>query len=208
MALKADSICWGLLLCLALPVSAGQLYRWVDENGKVQYSDKPPVQSKSGTATLSKQGTVVKKTEGELTPEQKQQREADTAKAKAEAEAREAARLRDKALLSTFNSVAEIDRKRDRNLQQVQGELTSLKVRFKSTEGRLNAYYTQMAQYEKNKRTVPASLKTDIADTEAELVKIKQQMDEKQKSVEVIRQAAEADKKRYLELKSGAPMAP
>ena len=31
----------GLALCLALPVSA-QMYKWVDANGKVQYSDKPP----------------------------------------------------------------------------------------------------------------------------------------------------------------------
>ena len=30
-----------LTLWLALPVSA-QMYKWVDENGKVQYSDKPP----------------------------------------------------------------------------------------------------------------------------------------------------------------------
>ena len=31
----------GMTLCLALPASA-QMYKWVDANGKVQYSDKPP----------------------------------------------------------------------------------------------------------------------------------------------------------------------
>ena len=30
-----------LTLCLVLPASA-QMYKWVDSNGKVQYSDKPP----------------------------------------------------------------------------------------------------------------------------------------------------------------------
>ena len=30
-----------LALCMALPASA-QMYKWVDANGKVQYSDKPP----------------------------------------------------------------------------------------------------------------------------------------------------------------------
>jgi hypothetical protein len=30
-----------LALCVALPVSA-QMYKWVDSDGKVQYSDKPP----------------------------------------------------------------------------------------------------------------------------------------------------------------------
>ena len=31
----------GLTLCVALPASA-QMYNWVDSNGKVHYSDKPP----------------------------------------------------------------------------------------------------------------------------------------------------------------------
>ncbi|TSA17541.1 MAG: DUF4124 domain-containing protein [Betaproteobacteria bacterium] len=35
------SIAIGLALCLAVPASA-QMYKWVDANGKVQYSDKPP----------------------------------------------------------------------------------------------------------------------------------------------------------------------
>ena len=38
-----------ILLCLTLPVQA-QLYKWVDGNGKVQYSDKPPpAGAKTGT---------------------------------------------------------------------------------------------------------------------------------------------------------------
>jgi hypothetical protein len=31
----------GLTLCLALPAAA-QMYKWVDSNGKIHYSDKPP----------------------------------------------------------------------------------------------------------------------------------------------------------------------
>lgn len=31
-----------VLLLLAVPLHAGTLYRWVDPDGKVQYSDKPP----------------------------------------------------------------------------------------------------------------------------------------------------------------------
>lgn len=39
--MKRLSVAMGLMLCLALPASA-QMYKWVDSNGKVQYSDKPP----------------------------------------------------------------------------------------------------------------------------------------------------------------------
>jgi hypothetical protein len=39
--MKRLSVALGLALCLALPASA-QMYKWVDADGKVQYSDKPP----------------------------------------------------------------------------------------------------------------------------------------------------------------------
>lgn len=37
---------WGLLLCLLLPVQTqAKLYRWVDENGVVHFSDKAPTEN-------------------------------------------------------------------------------------------------------------------------------------------------------------------
>jgi hypothetical protein len=39
--MKRLSMALGLALCVALPASA-ELYKWVDSDGRVQYSDKPP----------------------------------------------------------------------------------------------------------------------------------------------------------------------
>lgn len=39
--MKRLSVAIGLVLCLALPATA-QMYKWVDSNGKIHYSDKPP----------------------------------------------------------------------------------------------------------------------------------------------------------------------
>lgn len=39
--MKRITVAVSLALCMALPASA-QMYKWVDSNGKVQYSDKPP----------------------------------------------------------------------------------------------------------------------------------------------------------------------
>ncbi len=39
--MKRLSVAISLALCVALPASA-QMYKWVDANGKVQYSDTPP----------------------------------------------------------------------------------------------------------------------------------------------------------------------
>ena len=38
-----------LSMALALPVAAGQLYKWTDANGRVQYSDTPPPDRKTET---------------------------------------------------------------------------------------------------------------------------------------------------------------
>lgn len=41
--MKRLSLAIWLVLCLALPLTAfAQMYKWVDANGKVHYSDKPP----------------------------------------------------------------------------------------------------------------------------------------------------------------------
>ena len=39
--MKRISVAIALALCVALPASA-QLYKWVDANGKVHYTDRPP----------------------------------------------------------------------------------------------------------------------------------------------------------------------
>ena len=36
-----------LLLALAVPIASAQVYKWVDENGRVHYGEKPPAGSKS-----------------------------------------------------------------------------------------------------------------------------------------------------------------
>ena len=38
-----------LVLALALPVASAQVYKWVDEKGRVHYGEKPPVGAKSST---------------------------------------------------------------------------------------------------------------------------------------------------------------
>ncbi len=54
--LSAATILVLIALCVALPASA-QMYKWVDEHGKVQYSDKPPP-SNIKTEKLRKPATV------------------------------------------------------------------------------------------------------------------------------------------------------
>jgi len=69
-----------------LPLHASDIYRWVDENGRVQLSDRVPDQFKKSAIRIDSR-------QFELTPEQRQQAQARAAAEKsraAEADAREA----------------------------------------------------------------------------------------------------------------------
>ncbi|MBI5329055.1 MAG: glutaredoxin family protein [Betaproteobacteria bacterium] len=51
-----------LILCVATsigPALGGELYRWVDERGKVHYGDQPPVQKNMKSQQISGKGNVV-----------------------------------------------------------------------------------------------------------------------------------------------------
>ncbi len=50
---------WLLVLCLsAIPVGAGQMYRWVDDRGQVHYSDQPPPKARKAE-TIKPRANVV-----------------------------------------------------------------------------------------------------------------------------------------------------
>ncbi|MCB1629640.1 MAG: DUF4124 domain-containing protein, partial [Xanthomonadales bacterium] len=52
-------------------VSAAKLYKWVDENGNVHYSDQvPPSQAKQARSELNEQGVAVKQVDRALTAEE------------------------------------------------------------------------------------------------------------------------------------------
>ena len=193
----------GVVLGLVSQAGLADMYRWVDEQGRVHYSDSPPVTSKGSTSQLSKQGMVVRKIEGEMSASERAQRDKEKAQQDAAQRAQEEQKLHDKALLSTFNNTAEIDRKRDRSIEQVQGEINNLKTRLKATEARLSAYTQQAGSFTTANKPVPDDLKKDTADTEAEMLAIRKQVEGREKQKAVIMQQAEADTQRFLELTQG-----
>lgn len=110
--MKRLSLVIGLALCVALPASA-QMYKWVDSNGQVHYSDKPPPSNvkteelrppaqAAATPTSTAEGGAKKdaaKPGPKSLAEQEQafeKRRADAAKAQAE-QAKKDAEARDRA---------------------------------------------------------------------------------------------------------------
>ena len=107
-----------LLLCaaaLAGPAAAQKLYKYTDANGKVVYTDKMPVDSAGKpNEQLNRQGTVTKRNEGAMTPEQLAAKEADRKRKLDEDMASKEEKRKNAALLNTYSSEQDISEARAR----------------------------------------------------------------------------------------------
>ncbi|MBV8656808.1 MAG: DUF4124 domain-containing protein [Burkholderiales bacterium] len=192
-----------LFLALLLSLSThADIYKWVDENGKVQYSDKPPpALTKSGVTQLNQQGVAVKQTEGLLTPEQRAAKEAALAKQREDQQKQDDARRRDKALMNSFSNTKEIDALRDRNVEQLKAAIQADASRREATEKRLEEYNKSADRFTRMKKPIPQDITDAINQRRDELDKLDQDVQQKKQDIETVKEKAEADKKRLVELR-------
>ena len=110
--------------------SQAQLYKWVDENGKVQYSDTvPPAAVDRARKELRTDGTVKADTQRAATAEERRlaaMKAVEDGKLKVIQDERD---RKDKALLSSYADLADFDRVRDRALATMDAEYTAMTAR-------------------------------------------------------------------------------
>ena len=184
---------------VAAPAAAQKLYKWTDENGKVHYTDKAPDASRGGTQ-LDKQGRAVGRIEPALTPEQARAKEAEDERKQAAAREQEVLARRDRALLASYTTEAEIDLARGRAVTTVESQIQSAQ-----------AYLAQLAKRRvdidarKEKlgdKPMPPQLERESANVESEYAKNSALVAQKQRELAVVTARYDADKKRWRELKS------
>lgn len=189
----------GMLLAASPLISEAKLFKWVDSQGHVHYSDTMPETQAAtkGTSELNQRGVVVKPAES---PEQKANRLAAEKKQKEIENEQKRQALKDKALKDTYSSTVEIDKARDRNIEQVDAAIKTNQARSKAASARLGEYQKQTLRFVKLKKPIPADLTQDIENTKQEISSIDKQILERQKEKQAIAQQAEQDKKRLKEI--------
>lgn len=189
----------GMLLAVSPLISEAKLFKWVDSQGHVHYSDTMPETQAAtkGTSELNQRGVVVKPAES---PEQKANRLAAEKKQKEIENEQKRQALKDKALKDTYSSTVEIDKARDRNIEQVDAAIKTNQARSKVASARLGEYQKQTLRFVKLKKPIPADLTQDIENTKQEIAAIDKQILERQKEKQAIAQQAEQDKKRLKEI--------
>ena len=199
-------------LSLWVPL-AGAAYKCVDAKGVTHIGDTPP----AGCATVmmyevTPTGKVLRAIEPTPTPEQAKVLQAE-AERKREAERKAAEQKRkDVALLSTYASEKEFDTARDRNVEPVMARINSAQERIQAIDKREQDLKEQMEVYTSGKSKagkaketeMPASRGAELKRVESDKATLAASIAGYEKEIEQIKTKYDADKKRWVELKSGS----
>jgi hypothetical protein len=217
---------WLAVLTIALPVlgnaqprgSGGgssshaqpsKLYRWTDEKGVVHYGDSiPPEYAKQDRNVLNSQGVNVGFEQGELTPEQRAEKERKEAEAKQAQLVREENARRDKMLLETYISVSDIEDLRNRRLELLESQIKVTELYLANLRKRLLSLQDEASNYKpytnrENAPQIPENLATDISRTVGSINLYEQTLSRTRSNQDTVRSAFDSDIRRFKELKGG-----
>ena len=188
-----------LAACL---LSAGMahagMYRWVDSNGRVHYSDTlPPTYQKSGAAEMNKQGMIIRRTQSEA--ERRAEAERLAEEKRIQQEEQKQAQL-DRALTQTYTSEAEIDLARDRALEHHKLAIKGAEIRAKAVDANLAELNERVANISKAGRPVPPNLKDQVDQAANERLELKRNILNNEEAMLKVREKYAADKLRFREL--------
>jgi hypothetical protein len=187
-----------VLLASTASFSHAAVYRWVDETGKVQFSDKPPSgQVKGGVTELDKSARVRNASSNMSEAE----RAAEAARKQKETEQRR----KDRALLQSFSKPEEVDILRDRQIEAVAAQQQTNRLRMQTLQERQNKLNQQAERHTKAKRPIPNDLKTELDLNRDEIKTIQQSLARQEQDIAKIKEKAEADKARLLQLRQVQP---
>jgi hypothetical protein len=201
-----------LLACaaaLAGPAAAQKLYKYADANGNVVYTDKLPASAAGKPSEqLNRQGTVTKRNEGALTPEQVAAKEAERKRKLEEDMAAKEEKRKNMALLNTYSSEQDISDARARAIKANGDAVEEAQKKLADAQKRQKELAAEAEFYQK--KPMPAQLKQDIQVNDAAIASHSELLDKKKKEIDAINAKYDEDLRRYRELvKSGlaAPVA-
>ncbi|MFC1560764.1 DUF4124 domain-containing protein [Pseudomonadota bacterium] len=208
---RLPGLCLAGLLCVFNTQSmAGALYKWVDENGAVRYSDQlPPKQSQKGHQQLNSQGVVLTTKEAARSPEEVAI-EAE-AQRTLEKQQREEARLKtiqdqqDRVLLLTFSSEEEIEHARENRIEVIDSVIRLIQNSIEGTQSQLDKLNNsaQVGYIAKGKE-VPGGLAQKIEHFQRKIENRSAQLEAKEEEKDKISQKYDLDLERFRLLRSAS----
>ncbi len=150
---------------------------------------------------MSDQGRLRRTVEPPLTPEQRELRDAEIRLKREEQKRLAEEERRNRALLNTYGSEADIDYMRDRALADIDKAVRQAQEKYNEALKRKQELDNEAEFYKK--KPMPAELRSQIRANDVELQAHQAAVAAKQKDAEAIRQKYDEEKRRYILLTRG-----
>lgn len=188
------------IACAAGTAAGAGMYKWVDDQGVVHYTDRIPQDSVSkGATVLDKQGRSVKTIDPAPTAEQRKAIEAEAERQRDVAKVNAEQARRDRALTQSFTSEAEIDVARARAVSTMEAQLTTIGAYIADMTRRKQEVEKRKAGY--GTKPVPAAVETELNSVTEELARQNALLAQKKEALVAVGKKYDADKKRWQEIK-------
>ena len=191
-----------VMLCQATP-SLAKLYRWVDSEGNVSYSDLvPPSEVGHERAVINKEGVVVESVNAQKSAAQRQR---DQRLAQLRAEQRrlvEEQKAKDRVLLKTFATEDDVNAARDNKISAIDIIIQVTRGTIDHLEKQLLDLQKLAAQHERTGKKIPEKLQTQIQNSLQQIDGNRNFINTKRDEQHRIFEQFDADLKRFRELRS------
>jgi hypothetical protein len=191
-----------LALALLATAAEARLYRWVDDDGAVHYTDTlPPAQVERGHSEMTEKGVVVGITAPAKTLEEVQREDelkrfrdaADRAKKQQEAA--------DRVLLRTFRSVDDMVMARDGKLASIDVMVQVTRSNIRRQQDWLRGLRADAANLERTGKPIPQHLSDSIGKTEKSIREAYAAIVDREQQKQEIHASFASDLKRFRQLK-------
>ena len=177
-----------------------KLYKWVDDRGVTHYGETiPPEFSDKSRSELDKSGRIVN-TRDVLTPEEHRAKEAAELKNKALLDTARDQKLHDNSLLNTYSNVKEIELAKLRNMQQIDARAQVAAKQLGDANKNLADLQQAADARSKIGKPVPPYLKEEIQASQIQADKLSKDLANINAEKAALGARYDADKARYKEL--------
>jgi len=163
-------------LLLAPWTAQAILYKWVDDEGRVHFGDRIPVQFQlKAHDEMNQRGIVLKHREAAKTPEQRAEARLLEKERKKIELAEKKRKQRDRVLLDTYTTERDLIVARDSRLEAVGSQVQLAETIISDSNKTIESLEKQVVQIKASNREVPADIYQRI-DSEKQQVKVQSQV--------------------------------
>lgn len=185
--------------CLVQPAYAKKMYRWVDENGKVFFSDKvPPSQKHLKREVLDKNARVLEEVEKAKTKAQIEMDKRLRALRQQQEKLIAAQQKQDKVLLSTFRTIEDMKNSHEGKLKAMDGQRKISENNLERLQDQLAEQQKTAADYEINNQEIPEDLLKGIDESHKQIENTKEDIQKQIEQKQKLAKKFAADEARYM----------